>query len=213
MKREKIKKILKKHYSKLAKENKKLGLDSPIAFAKIRKGEIVLDLGSGRGFDCFEAAKKVEEKGKVFGIDMSKEMIKKAKENAEAFGFTNVEFIESEIENLPLEEKSIDVVISNCVINLSPEKQKVFNEAFRVLKPRGRLIISDLIAKKDLPKEIRENENLYVSCIGGAVLEKDYLKMMKKAGFKRIKILGKKTNSCCQTPDELISNIIFSAIK
>lgn len=167
-----------------------LGCGNPVALASLKKGETVLDLGSGAGFDCFLAAKKVGDKGKVIGIDMTPEMIKKARQNAEKGNYKNVEFKLGEIENLPIEDNSIDVIISNCVVNLSPDKQKVFKEAFRVLKPRGRLMVSDLVLRKELPAAIRKSVEAYVGCISGAALREDYIRYIREAGFDRIDVVG-----------------------
>ena len=170
-----------------------LGCGNPVAFASLGKGEIVLDLGSGAGFDCFIAAKKVGEKGKVIGVDMTPEMVKKAKSNALKGGYGNVEFRLGEIENLPVEDNSVDTVISNCVINLSPEKTKVFKEIYRVLKPGGRFMISDLVLLRPLPKKILDSVPGYVGCVSGAVLKNKYMDIIKKTGFKKIMIMDAKT--------------------
>ncbi|HWR27232.1 MAG TPA: arsenite methyltransferase [Candidatus Thermoplasmatota archaeon] len=160
-----------------------LGCGNPTAIASLKKGEIVLDLGSGAGFDCFLAANKVGPTGKVIGVDMTPEMLKKAKENAKKSGYTNVEFRRGEIEDLPLEADSVDVIISNCVINLSPDKKKVFQEAFRVLKPNGRLAVSDIVLLRELPEKIKNSVEAYVGCISGAILKDRYLQLLKDAGF------------------------------
>lgn len=167
-----------------------LGCGNPVAIASLKEGEVVLDLGSGAGFDAFLAAKKVGKKGMVIGIDMTREMVEKAKENAKGGHYKNVEFKLGEIEDLPVEDSSIDVIISNCVINLSPDKKSVFKEAFRVLKPGGRLMISDLVLVKDLPKAIKDSVEAYVGCLAGAIFKKDYLDAIKKAGFSNIKVVG-----------------------
>jgi len=167
-----------------------LGCGNPIALASLKEGETVLDLGSGAGFDCFLAAHKVGKKGKVIGIDMTPEMVAKANSNAEKGHYENVEFRLAEIENLPLEARSVDVVISNCVINLSPDKRKVFQEAFRVLKPGGRLMVSDLVLLRDLPESVRESVRAYTGCIAGAMKKKEYLKVIEMAGFQQIEVQG-----------------------
>jgi ubiquinone/menaquinone biosynthesis C-methylase UbiE len=149
----------------------------------------VLDLGSGPGFDCFLAAQRVGEKGKVIGVDMTSEMLEKARENAEKGGYENVEFRLGEIENLPAADNSIDIIISNCVINLSPDKGKVFKEAYRVLKPGGRIMVSDLVLLKELPQVILDSVQAYVGCLSGALLKDDYLKAVNDAGFKDTKVL------------------------
>ncbi len=165
-----------------------LGCGNPTALASLKKGETVLDLGSGAGFDCFLAANKVGKTGKVIGVDMTPAMIKKATENAKKNGYTNVEFRQGEIEHLPVTENSVNVIISNCVINLSPDKKQVFQEAFRVLKPGGRMIVSDIVLLKELPSVIRNSVEAYVGCIAGASLKSEYLKFIKEAGFKEITI-------------------------
>lgn len=169
-----------------------LGCGNPVALVSLRQGETVLDLGSGAGFDCFLAANKVGKKGKVIGIDMTPEMIEKARKNAEKSGYKNVEFKLGEIENLPLEAESVDVIISNCVINLSPEKDKVFKEAFRVLKPGGRMMISDIVLLSDLPESIKNSVLAYTGCIAGAMKRDDYLQSIKTSGFQRVEVLGEK---------------------
>ena len=165
-----------------------LGCGNPTALASLKEGEIVLDLGSGAGFDCFLAANKVGKNGKVIGVDMTPEMIKKAKENAQKNGYTNVEFRHGDIEDLPVTDNSVDVIISNCVINLSPDKKQVFQEAFRVLKPGGRIIVSDIVLLKKLPDFIKDSVEAYVGCIAGASLKNEYLKFIKEAGFKEITV-------------------------
>lgn len=166
-----------------------LGCGNPVALASLKEGETVLDLGSGGGLDCFLAAKKVGEKGHVIGVDMTPEMIDKARENCRKGGYKNVEFRLGEIENLPVADNTVDVIISNCVINLSPNKKRVFEEAFRVLKPGGRLMISDIVLLKELPKAIKENEQAYVGCISGAVMKDQYLELIKNAGFQDVKVV------------------------
>jgi len=165
-----------------------LGCGNPTALASLKKGEIVLDLGSGAGFDCFLAANKVGKNGKVIGVDMTPAMIKKAKENAKKNGYTNVEFRQGDIEDLPVTDNSVDVIISNCVINLSPDKKRVFQEAFRVLKPGGRIIVSDIVLLKELPYSIKNSVEAYVGCISGASLKNEYLKFIKETGFKEITV-------------------------
>ncbi len=167
-----------------------LGCGNPVAIASLKDGETVLDLGSGGGFDCFLAANRVGEKGKVIGVDMTPEMLALARSNAEKGGYKNVEFRMGEIENLPVADSSVDVIISNCVINLSPDKQRVFHEAFRVLKPGGRLMVSDIVLLKQLPEEVKESVEAYVSCIAGAAPKEEYLGFLKKAGFKEVTIIS-----------------------
>ena len=160
-----------------------LGCGNPQAIAGLNPGEIVLDLGAGGGLDCFLAARQVGENGRVIGVDMTPEMVNRARVNAANSGFRNVEFRLGEIENLPVADGSVDVIMSNCVINLSPEKQRVFNEAFRVLKPGGRLAVSDVVAVAEMPDEFRSNPELVAGCVGGASLISDLETMLAKAGF------------------------------
>lgn len=166
-----------------------LGCGNPTGMGEIKKGETVLDLGSGAGFDCFLAAKKVGKTGKVIGIDMTEEMIERARANAKKQGYDNVEFKLGDIENLPIEDNSIDVVISNCVVNLAPDKSKVFKEVYRVLKKGGRMYISDIVLLDNLTQEQKENEELIAGCVGGALLKDDYLQIIKDAGFE-VRILS-----------------------
>lgn len=218
-----IKKIVKKHYGKIAQTggccascgcgnntneqiaksigysdveinsasiaNLGLGCGNPTALANIKAGDTVLDLGSGAGFDCFLAIKQVGKSGKVIGVDFSKEMIDKANKNAEQLNHKNVEFRLGDIDNLPVEDNSIDVIISNCVINLAPDKSKVFAESFRVLKKGGKMYVSDIVLLEDISDEIKNNEELLAGCVGGALLKDEYLKIVKDAGFK-VKILS-----------------------
>lgn len=186
-----------------------LGCGNPVAISSLKVGEVVLDLGSGAGFDTFLAAAKVGKTGKVIGVDMTDEMLKKAKENAQKANFTNVEFRKGDIENLPVKDNSIDVIISNCVINLAPDKKRVFQEAYRVLKPGGRLTISDVVLQRPLPKNLKKDKKLLVGCISGAILKQDYLKLLKKVGFSDFTIHQ-------ETPAFLKSyalSITFSAFK
>ncbi len=166
-----------------------LGCGNPVALASLKEGETVLDLGSGAGFDCFLAAQKVGRNGKIIGVDMTPEMIGRARENARKGGYANVEFRLGEIENLPVSDSSIDIIISNCVINLSPEKNRVFTEAFRVLKPGGRIMVSDIVLLKAVPNAIMDSIEMYVSCIAGASLKTDYLQTIESAGFKDVKVI------------------------
>ena len=171
--------------------NMGLGCGNPQAIASLKPREIVLDLGSGGGFDCFLAAEAVGETGKVIGVDMTPEMISKARENAAKAGFKNIEFRLGEIEHLPVADKSVDVIISNCVINLSPEKHKVFDDAFRVLKSGGRLAVSDIVATVELPEEVKDDLALYAGCMAGASLISDVEAMLRKSGFLDIRIQPK----------------------
>jgi arsenite methyltransferase len=166
-----------------------LGCGNPTAYASLKKGEVVLDLGSGAGFDCFLAAKKVGKTGRVIGVDMTPEMLDKARENADKGGYRNIEFRLGEIENLPVADKTVDIVISNCVINLSPDKKRVFAEAFRVLKPGGRLMVSDIVLLRELPQIIKSSVAGYVGCISGAILKEKYLDAIHQAGFHEVIVI------------------------
>jgi arsenite methyltransferase len=229
MKEEKVKKIVRDGYAKIAKKDKTsggslasccsnasdmseeisrrigyseeeissvpaganlgLGCGNPVALASLEKGQTVLDLGSGGGFDCFLAANRVGKSGKIIGVDMTAEMIDKARENARKGKYENVEFRLGEIENLPVADGKVDVVISNCVINLSPNKKRVFEEAFRVLRPNGRLMVSDIVLLKKLPEIIRKNVQAYIGCLSGAEMKDRYLQMIIDAGFQEVKII------------------------
>ena len=168
--------------------NMGLGCGNPQAIASLKQGEVVLDLGAGGGFDAFLAAKRVGPNGKVYGVDMTPEMISKARDNASKNGYRNVEFLLGEIEHLPLPNNTVDAIISNCVINLSTNKANVFNEAFRVLKEGGRLAISDMVAKKPLPPEMIASKELYCNCISGAITMSELKNILAKAGFTDIVI-------------------------
>jgi len=170
-----------------------LGCGNPVALASLKLGETVIDLGSGPGFDCFLAANKVGPTGKVIGIDMTPEMLDKARQNASKGNYSNVEFRLGEIENLPVADNTADVIISNCVINLSPQKDRVFKEAFRILKPGGRLMVSDIVLLKELPPGIKESVAAYSHCIAGASQKADYINYISNAGFQDIKIVGEIT--------------------
>lgn len=170
-----------------------LGCGNPTGMGNIKKGDIVLDLGPGAGFDCFLAAKKVGGSGKVIGVDMTQEMIDRARQNANKYNYDNVEFRLGDIEKLPVNDNSIDVIISNCVINLAPDKSKVFKEARRVLKKGGRMYISDIVLLKNLSEEQKNDEGLITGCVGGALLKDDYLNIVKKSGFE-VNILSEDTN-------------------
>jgi SAM-dependent methyltransferase len=176
--------------------NLSLGCGNPIALAGLREGETVLDLGSGAGFDCFLAAGKVGASGKVIGVDMTPEMVERAGANAKNHGVENVEFRLGEIESLPVADSSVDVIISNCVINLSPDKLKSLKEAYRVLKKGGRIAFSDIALQKKLPPKFLESVEAYVGCVGGAVLVEEYRKMIDASGFKDVKITAKSASSC-----------------
>ncbi|MEJ5357882.1 MAG: arsenite methyltransferase [Desulfobacterales bacterium] len=166
-----------------------LGCGNPVALAALEQGQTVLDLGSGAGFDCFLAARAVGPTGRVIGVDMTPEMIAKARSNAERAGVRNVEFRLGEIEALPVADRTIDVILSNCVINLSPDKPRVFAEAYRVLKPGGVLAVSDIVLKRPLPQAIASSVSAYVGCIAGASRKEDYLAMLGAAGFSAVEII------------------------
>jgi arsenite methyltransferase len=166
-----------------------LGCGNPIALASLKEGETVLDLGSGAGIDCFLAARKVGKNGKVIGVDMTHEMLEKARRNAEKGKYANVEFRLGEIENLPVADNQVDAVISNCVINLVPDKKRAFKEAFRVLKPGGRLMVSDIVLLKKLPESVRKSVAAYTACVSGALLKDDYIKAVKSAGFTQVAVV------------------------
>jgi arsenite methyltransferase len=171
--------------------NMGLGCGNPQAIASLKPGETVLDLGSGGGFDCFLAAKAVSPTELVIGVDMTAEMVSKARKNAARTGFNNVEFRLGEIENLPVADNTADVIISNCVINLSPEKERVFQESFRVLKPGGRLAISDVVATAKMPDQIKQDIALYAGCVAGASLIDELEAILKTVGFENVQISPK----------------------
>lgn len=184
-----------------------LGCGNPVAIASLKEGDVVLDLGSGAGFDAFLASAKVGTTGRVIGVDMTKEMVEKARINATKGNYKNVEFRFGEIENLPVDDNSIDVIISNCVINLSPDKEKVFRESFRVLKPGGRIMVSDIVLIKPLPKIIKDSVEAYVGCLAGASRKDEYLNYIKNEGFQSVEIISQ-TNY----PIEVMANDITAQI-
>jgi len=167
------------------------GCGNPTAITSLKEGEVAVDLGSGAGIDVFLAAKRVGATGRVIGVDMTDKMLEKARENAKVLGVTNVEFRKGEIENLPIDSNSVEVVFSNCVINLSPDKDAVFKEAARVLKPGGRIAISDMVSQVDIPDFLKKSEGFWNVCGGGALLERDYLSKIKMAGFEKIRIVSR----------------------
>lgn len=188
-----------------------LGCGNPIALASLKEGETVLDLGSGAGFDCFLAARQVGREGKVIGVDMTPEMIEKAQENARKVSIANIEFRLGDIENLPVADGSVDVIISNCVINLAPNKNKVFQEAFRVLKPGGRLMVSDIVLTKPLPEFIKNSVAAYIGCVAGASLREDYLRAMREAGFESITVQSEMPFPVdCLTTDPMMAGLAQS---
>ena len=180
-----------------------LGCGNPLAFAALKPGDVVVDLGSGAGFDCFLAANRVGSEGRVIGVDTTPEMLDRARRNADEGGYSNVEFRAGEIENLPVADHTADMVISNCVINLSTDKPRVFREALRVLKPGGRLMVSDLVLAKPLPAKVRRSVEAYVGCIAGAMLKDDYLAAIREAGFADVEVLSEVTYPIgSSNPDE-----------
>lgn len=179
-----------------------LGCGHPTAIASLKAGEVVIDLGSGAGIDVFLAAKQVGPSGQVIGIDMTDAMLKKARANARAGGYTNVEFRQGNIEQLPVDSASIDVIISNCVINLSPEKDRVFREAYRVLRAGGRMMISDIVLEKELPEEVSASIEAWAGCVGGASTRAAYLQTIRSAGFSEIRIEGETRFPAMASPDD-----------
>ncbi|UCH57759.1 MAG: arsenite methyltransferase [Candidatus Bathyarchaeota archaeon] len=169
------------------------GCGNPTALAGLKEGEVVLDLGSGGGIDVFLAAKKVGPTGKAIGVDMTQEMIDLAMKNAEEVGFQNVEFRKGDIEDLPVEDETVDVIISNCVINLAPDKDRVFSEAYRVLRPGGRIMVSDIVTDGGLPEEVRNNPDAWAACVAGALDEKVYMEKIRNAGFKDVRVIAKRS--------------------
>ena len=178
-----------------------VGCGNPTAVAEIREGETVVDLGSGGGIDCFLAAKATGPNGRVIGIDMTDEMLERARKNAKDGGFTNVEFRKGVIEELPLDDASADLVISNCVINLSPDKPRVFREVYRSLKPGGRMVISDIVVTEALPEVVQRNIEAYVGCIAGALHIDDYLGAIRDAGFNEVEVISKNSYGSIVTAD------------
>ncbi len=185
-----------------------LGCGNPVALASLKEGDTYVDLGSGAGIDCFLAADRVGKTGKVIGVDMTPEMIDRARENAKKAGLENIEFRLGEIEHLPISDNTVDVITSNCVINLSPDKRAVFSDAFRVLKPGGKIMISDIVLLKELPEAILQSAKAYVGCVAGAMLKDDYLGVVKEAGFANIEILGEDSAGEVWVNDPLAGSII-----
>jgi SAM-dependent methyltransferase len=201
-----------------------LGCGNPVAVASLQPGEVVLDLGSGAGFDALLAARAVGSEGHVIGVDMTQEMIEKARTNATKLALPNVEFRLGTIEALPVDDASVDVIISNCVINLSPDKPAVFREAFRTLRPGGRLMISDLVALGELPATVRASMPAYLGCVAGVSLKEDYLTMLRGAGFHRIEVVGEKSaaamlggsdiaQAACACADPTVSGLVSELVK
>jgi arsenite methyltransferase len=193
-----------------------LGCGNPTAIADLKEGDVVLDLGAGAGVDVFLAANKVGPAGRVIGVDMTEEMVDRATSIARDHGYRNVEFRLGEIEKLPVEDDSVDAIISNCVINLSPDKAKVFREAHRVLKPGGRLTVSDIVTEGALPDEIKSDPNAWAGCIAGALEQQEYLRKIRKAGFEDAQVLSSKEfyleGEGSQSPTKLLS-ITVKALK
>ncbi len=185
-----------------------LGCGVPTEFAQIKVGDVVLDLGSGAGNDCFVARAIVGESGKVIGVDMTEAMIEKARDNADKLGFHNVEFRQGEIEKLPVAANRVDVVISNCVLNLVPDKQKAFTETFRVLKPGGHFSISDVVLIGELPEGLVQASELYAGCVSGAIQKEAYLQLIREAGFENVKVQKEKL---IQVPDEILKDYLSEA--
>jgi len=237
---EEIKKIVKDKYTEIAKEsgcgcgcgqkvakevgysdqeiasvegNLGLGCGNPVAVSKIKEGDTVLDLGCGAGFDCFLAAKKVGLTGKVIGIDMTEEMIEKAKLNAEKLGVKNVEFILSEIEKMPIPDNSVDIIITNCVVNLTPDKTETFKEANRILKARGRIYLSDIVLLEELSEEQRNDKDLLSGCVAGALLRDDYLAKLRAAGFEVNILKEDKEISKKQYQGIALESLMIEAVK
>ncbi|MBN2407651.1 MAG: arsenite methyltransferase [Elusimicrobia bacterium] len=187
-----------------------LGCGNPVAIASLKEGDTVLDLGSGAGFDAFLASAKVGDTGHVIGVDMTEEMIKKARMNAEKGNYENVEFRLGEIENLPVEDNSINVIISNCVINLSPDKERVFRESFRVLKHEGKIFVSDIVLVNPLPKVIMDSLEAYVGCVSGASMKDEYLAYIKAAGFRNIEVVSETVFSIKTMLNDITAKAVMS---
>jgi ubiquinone/menaquinone biosynthesis C-methylase UbiE len=187
-----------------------LSCGNPLAFGYINKGDVVLDLGSGAGKDVFLAAQKVGDAGRAIGVDMTPEMLALARKNAlkffETTGLANVEFREGHIEELPVEATSVDLVISNCVVNLSPDKPQVFREVYRVLKPGGRMIVSDIVLNRPLPESARNDTDLYAACIAGALLRSEYIQAIRDAGFRKVEMVSDHTYQSGQACDDPITS-------
>ena len=185
-----------------------VGCGNPLAFSAVKEGDTVVDLGSGAGIDCFLAAKRVGESGRVIGIDMTPEMLARARANAEKGGYTNVEFREGEIEALPIEDNSVDIIISNCVINLSTDKDKVFSEIHRVLKPGGAFFVSDIVLKHALPEAIRSSAAAYSACVAGAMMKDDYIGIPQAKGFSNVRVMSEATYPIdILTADPMVSSL------
>jgi ubiquinone/menaquinone biosynthesis C-methylase UbiE len=187
-----------------------LGCGLPTEFAKIKKGDVVIDLGSGAGNDAFIARHETGETGKVIGIDFTPAMIERARTNAEARGFNNVEFRQGDIEKMPVTANTADVIVSNCVLNLVPNKEGVIKEIYRVLKPGGHFSISDIVLEGQLPKQIREAAEMYAGCVAGAIQKEVYLELIEANGFKRITVLKDKAITI---PDDILGNYLSEGVE
>ena len=188
-----------------------LGCGNPVALASLKGGETVLDLGAGAGFDCFLASDRVGKSGKVIGVDMTPEMLDRARENAKKGNYDNVEFRLGEIENLPVADNSVDVVISNCVINLAPDKKRIFEETYRVLKPGGRLMVSDIVLLKELPDFVKNSIAAYVGCVSGAVMKDEYIRAIEAAGFHDVKVVDE--TSVKWVGDDAVAGMFLENLK
>lgn len=190
-----------------------LGCGNPTSLAEIHPGEVVVDLGSGAGVDCFLAAKKVGERGLVIGVDMTEDMLDKARQNARKGGYANVEFRQGEIENIPVQDSTVDLVISNCVINLAPDKERVFREIYRVLKPGGRFCVSDVVSKGTIPDPVREDMEKWAGCIAGALEKNEYLSIIRNLGFQHTKIGSEVDYDYEKTDEYSLASITVVAYK
>jgi len=190
-----------------------LGCGDPTADADLQPGQTVLDLGSGAGIDCFLAARRVGPAGRVIGVDMTDAMLEKARSNAREGGFTNVEFRKGEIEKLPVESGSVDRILSNCVINLAPDKRPVFAEAYRVLKPNGILSVSDIVSFGPVPDSVRRDAELWAGCIAGAMIKEDYLALIREAGFQKVSVVKEVVYDYLKGPDYGFASVTVWATK
>ncbi|MCX6677737.1 MAG: arsenite methyltransferase [Methanothrix sp.] len=167
-----------------------LGCGNPVALASLREGETVLDMGAGAGFDCFLASSRVGDSGKIIGVDITSEMVDKARANARKGGYANIDFRQGDLENMPVADSYVDVVISNCVINLVPNKKMVFKETFRVLKPGGRLAVSDVVLTRELPEFVKRSNKAYIGCLAGAIMKEEYLMIIRNVGFSEVIVVA-----------------------
>jgi len=196
--------------------NMGLGCGNPVALASLSAGEVVLDMGAGAGFDCFLASSRVGASGKVIGVDITSEMVDRARANARKGGYTNIDFRQGDLENMPVADSYVDVVISNCVINLVPNKKMVFKEAFRVLKPGGRLAVSDVVLTKELPEFVKRSSKAYIGCLAGAIMKDEYLQIIKNVGFSGVNVVAESSfpveSLLCETAgSEVIEMPMISA--